>query len=64
MFKWIVVINLVAMAVLFLPDWKPPYSYAENLLILLGYVGLFGPWVLLFLAFLNRLIDISFRNDS
>ena len=61
MLKWLLIINLVSMGVLFAPDWKPPYSYGENLIILLGCVGTFGPWFLMLSLVLNRLVNISFR---
>ena len=61
MIKWSFIISAVSFGILMLPDWKPPYSYLENLIILLGYIGGFGPWLLILTAVLNRLINISFR---
>lgn len=61
MIKWSFIISAVSFALLVLPDWRPPYTYLENFVILLGYIGMFGPWFLIVAAVLNRLINISLR---
>lgn len=61
MIKWSFIISAISFGVLLIPDWKPPYTYFENVIILLGYIGGFGPWFMILTAVLNRLINISFR---
>ena len=61
MFKWLLIINAVSLGILVLPDWKPPYSYIESLIILLGYAGTLGVWFLLLALVLNRLVNINLR---
>lgn len=53
-------ISLISFLVLDLPDWHPPYTYAENWIVLVALFGLFGPWVLIGAAVFNRLLNISF----
>ena len=62
MIKWSLIISAMSFALLVLPDWRPRYTYMENFVILLGYIGMFGPWFLIVTAVLNRLINISLRN--
>lgn len=51
----------VSFAILTVPDWKPPYAYWENVIQLIGWIGFFGPPILLLLLVFNRLVNLSFR---
>ena len=50
----------IGYAILIAPDWKPPYTTAENWLMLVGLVTLMGPPFLLLILLLNWLVNISF----
>lgn len=62
MIKWSFIISALSAVVLFAPDWRPPYTYLDNLIILLSMFGVVGPWFLILALVLNRLLNISFRN--
>ena len=51
----------VSFAVLTVPDWSPPYSYWQSLIQLFGWMGFFGPPIILLMLLLNRLVNVSFR---
>lgn len=61
MLKTFFIISLVSFGVLGLPIWTPPYSVFESLIILVAFFGVVGPWFLILVAVLNRLVNISFR---
>ena len=53
----------IGYAILIAPDWKPPYTTAENWLMLVGLVTLMGPPFLLLILLLNWLVNISLRTS-
>ena len=61
MLRWLLMITVFGVVILTLPDWKPPYSYGDYVVQLLGWIMMLGPGFLLLTLIFNRLLNISFR---
>jgi hypothetical protein len=61
MFKVLLLVSVVSFLVLAVPNWTPPYSVFESLIMSIAYLGWLGPWILILTLILNRLVNISLR---
>ena len=53
----------VGCAILMVPAWRPPYTYIDTLIQLVGYIMMLGPPFIILVAVLNKLVNISFTTD-
>ena len=61
MLKVFFLVSLVSFLVLAVPNWSQPYNLFESLILSIAYLGWLGPWFLLVMLVLNRLVNVSLR---